>query len=257
MMPVLLGVAWAAVVLAVGWRRRPMTRSLPPVDDTAVDIGEHPPSAVLRWRGCARGAPHRKPRHAAVTVGLLVVGLVVAGPIPSLAAATTAATVREHRWRRRQREIAEARLASLPAAIDLLAVAVAAGLTAREGLRIVAERGPPPLRSTFGALQARLDTGEALATALPRLVVALGEPARGVVRAITVAERDGAPLRTLLGHLADDARRQRRHEVEAAIKRLPVRLSFPLVCCVLPAFVVLTVVPLLADGLSRLGPIGP
>ena len=52
---------------------------------------------------------------------------------------------------------------------------------------------------------------------------------------------------TVLSRLADDARRQRRHDLEAAVRRLPVRLSFPLVCCSLPAFVLLTVVPLVAQ----------
>jgi len=50
-------------------------------------------------------------------------------------------------------------------------------------------------------------------------------------------------------------RRQRRHELEAAVRRLPVRLTFPLACCSLPAFVVLTVVPLTAAGLHQLGPV--
>ena len=76
-----------------------------------------------------------------------------------------------------------------------------------------------------------------------------------MVRAVLTAERDGVPIRSLLVHLADEARRQRRHELEAAVRRLPVRLTFPLACCSLPAFVVLTVVPLAAAGLQRLGPV--
>ena len=76
-----------------------------------------------------------------------------------------------------------------------------------------------------------------------------------MVRAVLTAKRDGVPIRSVLAHLADDARRQQRRELESTVRRLPVRLTFPLACCSLPAFVVLTVVPLLAAGLQRLGPV--
>ena len=145
--------------------------------------------------------------------------------------------------------------ASLPDAVDLLVVAVAAGLSHRQCLQLVAERGPPPIRPAFQDVVARIDVGEALAVALPRLTSSVGEPARGLVRAITVAERDGVPVAALLTRLAEDSRRQRRHALEAAVRRLPVRLTFPLACCGLPAFLLLTVVPLLAAGLRRLGPV--
>ena len=111
------------------------------------------------------------------------------------------------------------------------------------------------LRPAFVDVIARVDAGAPLGEALPRLVDSVGEQARSMVRAVLTAERDGVPIRSLLAHLADEARRQRRHELEAAVRRLPVRLTFPLACCSLPAFVVLTVVPLAAAGLQRLGPV--
>jgi tight adherence protein C len=119
----------------------------------------------------------------------------------------------------------------------------------------VAERGPAELRSTFAEVVARMDAGEPLAVALPRLVTTVGEPARALVRAVVTAEQDGSPVRSVLGRLADDARRQRRQDLDAAVRRLPVRLTFPLALCALPAFVLLTVVPLLAAGLRRMGPL--
>jgi Flp pilus assembly protein TadB len=191
-----------------------------------------------------------------VGIALVVVGLAAGSPLLAILLGGGVALVREYRWRRAQRQWTADRLAELPRAIDLLAIALAAGLTPRQGIRLLGERGPPRLRAAFADVQARLDGGEPLVNALPRLITHLGEPGRGLVRAITVAERDGVPLRTLLGTLADEARRQRRHDLETSIRKLPVRLAFPLACCVLPAFVVLTIVPLLVGGLSRLGPIG-
>ena len=52
--------------------------------------------------------------------------------------------------------------------------------------------------------------------------------------------------------MADEARQHRRRGAEAAARELPVRLSFPLVLCTLPAFVLVAIVPLLVGALSSL-----
>jgi Flp pilus assembly protein TadB len=194
-------------------------------------------------------------RQVAPLLASGLLGWVLVGPVGVVASSGLIVLVRRARSARAARRAAVARAARLPDAIDLLVVAGSAGLTARHGLRLVAQRGPPVLRPAFVDVIARVDAGAPLGEALPRLVDSVGEQARSMVRAILTAERDGVPIRSLLGHLADEARRQRRHELEAAVRRLPVRLTFPLACCSLPAFVVLTVVPLAAAGLQRLGPV--
>jgi len=55
------------------------------------------------------------------------------------------------------------------------------------------------------------------------------------------AERYGTPLLPALDRLALDARLDRRRRAEEAARRVPVKLLFPLVLCVLPAFGLLTV----------------
>jgi tight adherence protein C len=249
----LLALAWATVPLGLGWRHRPVNRS---VDPPRVQAERRP------WAGGgppglrASPYPRRSAPLALIALGLLVVvGIVVGHPFIGVTSAACVAGGRVLSRRARARAAAAAREAALPRAIDLLVVAVAAGLSPRQGLQVVADRGPVVVRPAFSVVCNRLVGGEALADALPRLVDQIGGPARGLVRAVLMAERDGAPLRVLLGHLADDARRQRRHDLEVAIRRLPVRLAFPLVGCTLPAFLVLTVAPLLASGLSRLGPL--
>jgi tight adherence protein C len=52
--------------------------------------------------------------------------------------------------------------------------------------------------------------------------------------------------------LAAEVRAERRRRAEAAARRVPVKLLFPLVLCVLPAFGLLTVVPLLAGAATSL-----
>jgi tight adherence protein C len=182
-------------------------------------------------------------------------GLVVLGPLGAGALVVALVLARRAAAVRSARRASARRRSRLPDAIDLLTVSAAAGLTHREGIRLVAERGPAELRSAFAEVVARMDAGEPLAVALPRLVTTVGEPARALVRAVVTAEQDGSPVRSVLGRLADDARRQRRQDLDAAVRRLPVRLTFPLALCALPAFVLLTVVPLLAAGLRRMGPL--
>ena len=70
--------------------------------------------------------------------------------------------------------------------------------------------------------------------------------------ALTTSERTGAPVGPALARLAAEERAAARRRVESHARRVPVRLLFPLVFLVLPAFVVLTVVPGLAAGMARL-----
>jgi len=238
--PVALALGWSAVVMAIGRAHRSVARPS--------DLAPAQPPL-----GGTRRATPLRPLALLLASGLL--GAVLVGPVGAVAATGLLVVLRQARSARAARRASAARAARLPDAIDLLVVAGSAGLTARQGLRLVAERGPPELRPAFLDVIGRVDTGAPLGEALPRLVDAVGEQARSMVRAVLTAERDGVPIRSLLGHLADEARRQRRHELEAAVRRLPVRLTFPLACCSLPAFVVLTVVPLTAAGLQRLGPV--
>ena len=62
-----------------------------------------------------------------------------------------------------------------------------------------------------------------------------------------------AKLAPALEQLSAEARRSRRRRDEADARRLPVRLSFPLVVCTLPSFVLLAIAPAVLAALSSLG----
>jgi tight adherence protein C len=158
------------------------------------------------------------------------------------------------RWRAlRAARVWSARVAAaMPELVDLVAAGIAAGCTARHAMLSSRRAAPGALHPALDRLAARLDRGERFADALGRLAGDLGEPARPLVSALRAHERDGVPLHPTLERIAADARRQRRQQAEAAIHRLPVRLSVPLVTCTLSAFVVLTVVPLGAATLRSL-----
>ena len=69
---------------------------------------------------------------------------------------------------------------------------------------------------------------------------------------MSAAVRDGLPLPPVLDRLTDEATTSRRRQGEAAARRLPVRLSFPLVVCTLPSFVLLAIAPAVLGALSTL-----
>ena len=159
-----------------------------------------------------------------------------------------------HMWRRRrERRAAEAGLiAEVPDLVDLFRVAAGAGLTVHHAIEAVRGVSVGPVALALGTVRRRVAYGERLSDALPELAGALGEPTRPLVAALVSAERDGAPFRDPLERAATIARDVRRRRAEETARRVPVQLLFPLVACVLPAFALLTVVPLLAGTLRTL-----
>jgi tight adherence protein C len=159
---------------------------------------------------------------------------------------------------RRRHEAAVA--AAAPDLVDLFAVAIAAGLNVRLAVDAVSTRAPPgPLRQALAAVRAEVAAGHRLADALERLPATLAgggatpdETLRGLTSALVDAERYGTALGPTLDRLAAEARRARQRRAEEAARRIPVQLLFPLVTCILPAFGLLTVAPLIAGGLRAL-----
>ena len=57
----------------------------------------------------------------------------------------------------------------------------------------------------------------------------------------------------MLDQLAVEVRASRRRLDQADARKLPVRLSFPLVACTLPSFVLLAIAPAVIAAISSLG----
>jgi tight adherence protein C len=134
-------------------------------------------------------------------------------------------------------------------AADLLAVAVAAGLTPYLALQVGARFATGAAGSRLEAVIRAAEGGERLADALD------AESARtpGLAPLLAVlanSERSGAPAGPSLTRLAVSVRAQARRRAMARARTVPVRLLFPLVFLVLPAFLVLTVAPVVLAGLN-------
>src|SRR5690606_34724923 len=120
---------------------------------------------------------------------LVVLLLAVAWP-PGAAAAVLAAAVRLVSVRRRRaRAELDAVWAELPEVVELLALAVGAGLTPAHALGAVSNLLDGPVSRSFGEAIARTGAGERLADALAGAAPGVGHPSRPVFDALVAAER--------------------------------------------------------------------
>jgi pilus assembly protein TadC len=71
--------------------------------------------------------------------------------------------------------------------------------------------------------------------------------------AADASESTGMPLAATLTALASDRRRVAAAASRERLAKLPVKMLFPLAFLILPGFVLLTVIPPLISGLSKLG----
>lgn len=155
--------------------------------------------------------------------------------------------------RRRERRRQDAAVqAELPEVVDLFVLAVGAGLTVALAVPSVARHERGHVGTALDEVARRARLGARLADALADLPVLVGERARPLANVLVASERYGVALLPALERLATETRLDRRRAAEAAARRVPVKLLFPLVLCTLPAFALLTVVPLLAGSLRSL-----
>jgi tight adherence protein B len=77
-----------------------------------------------------------------------------------------------------------------------------------------------------------------------------GASVAGVAEVIALSESSGLPAAALLRARADDLRREREAAHGRAVQRLGVHLVMPMGLCLLPAFVLLGIVPVVVDLLG-------
>ncbi len=156
---------------------------------------------------------------------------------------------------RRRREAVARSLAisrELPEVIDLFGLALAGGGSVHHALALVARRPIGPVSRRLADADAAVRHGARLGDELDAVLGDIGPPVRPLIRALTGAEHYGTSIEQTLERIAGEARHTRRRDAEARARRIPVRLLGPLVLGVLPAFVLLTVVPTVARTLQGL-----
>lgn len=186
-----------------------------------------------------------------VIAGIAFMGALAFGPSGAPVLAISAGASMAMRDRSVRYRESEAIRRAIPEVVGLLSVAASAGLNPHRSIQVVSElvNGPiAPLMARAGAL-AR--AGYTAAESLANIAEASGlDEFRSMSRAFGASERQGVPLAPALRRLGRDLAEQRRRRAEAAARKAPVRVLFPLVVCVLPAFVLLAVIPVFVDTLN-------
>lgn len=147
------------------------------------------------------------------------------------------------RIRGRKRQIVNA----LPDVLDCLVVCVEAGMGFDAALARVAEQPEvalSPLHQELGRTHLEVRAGRPRDEALKALAERAGvEELRAVVAAFVQATRLGTPLGKTLRVHADGARVQRRHRAEKQAHMAPVKMIFPTVLFLMPAFFLVAMAP--------------
>ena len=155
------------------------------------------------------------------------------------------------RIKARQREITH----TLPDVLDLLMVCVEAGMGFDAAVARVAEQPEgrhSPLHEEMLRMHLEVRAGRPRAEALRALGERTGvDDIKAMVSAFIQTERLGTPLGKTLRVHADTARVQRRHRAEERAHLAPLKMLFPTVFFLMPAFFLVTLAPSLL-GLLRL-----
>ena len=129
----------------------------------------------------------------------------------------------------------------LPNALDMLTISVEAGLSFDAALAQVARNTEGPLAAEFARVLQEMQIGMGRTAAIR----AMGERSavpdlKSFATAMVQADEFGIPIAEVLRVQAKEMRVKRRQRAEERAQKIPVKILFPLIFCVMPAiFVVL------------------
>ena len=187
----------------------------------------------------------------AFVAGFLGVLVWLAGPSPAAALLAVALAALAYfvpdviisgRARRRQRAIQT----KLPGALDQISVSVEAGLGFDAALARVGQAGSGPLAEellrTLQDIRLGLRRRDAMERLLDRTDV---DDLRRFVHAMRLADGYGIPIAQVLRVQSAELRDKRRQRAEEQAMKLPVKIIFPVIFCILPALFAVVIGPLI------------
>ena len=140
------------------------------------------------------------------------------------------------RTKRMQRE--------LPDALDLLTISVEAGLAFDAAIAQVARNTEGPLAEEFFRVLQEMQIGTGRMNALRGLAERTDLPdLRSFVGAMVQADAFGIPISSVLRVQAKEMRIKRSQRAEEAAQKIPVKILFPLIFCILPCLFVVIIGP--------------
>jgi Flp pilus assembly protein TadB len=148
----------------------------------------------------------------------------------------------------RRRRVAAER--DLPGLVHLLAAALETGCATGEAARIVCSAFPGPAADLLEPVPTKLALGVDPVTAWQSLLD--HPPVAPLGRVMVRAHRSGAAVVAEVDRLADELAQRERLDVEERARSVGVKAAVPLGLCLLPSFVLIGIVPLVASLMGSL-----
>jgi Flp pilus assembly protein TadB len=207
--------------------------------------------------GSARDAPARAlPRPGAgaaavlIALGLAVVVGGVAGALLGLVAGAVVRLVVPRLQGQDERRRQDALARQAPLCVDLVAACLASGAAPDVAVEAAARAVGAPSADVLLPAVAALRLGADPAAVWRE--VARVDGLAALARAVARSQHSGAALADLLPRVAEEVRAESRARADARIRTAAVRLTAPLGAALLPAFVLLGVVPVVASWVGVL-----
>ncbi len=201
---------------------------------------------ALTRSGLGRSRRELVGMKAAALAAAALAGLLLGGPLLAAALAPIGFRAPDLGVARAARRRLASADREVPVLLDLLAVATSAGLPAQLAFRRAVEAAEGPLADDLRPVLDSTDLGGRWRDELRTVCARLELPdLRRLVGTLARSESLGSPLSEELARLARDVREARRARATERARAAPVKMLFPLVFLVLPAFLLLTVVPVL------------
>jgi len=132
----------------------------------------------------------------------------------------------------------------LPDAIDLLTISVESGLGFDAAVQQVARNTEGPLAEEFSRVLREMQIGQGRADALRALGERTNVPdMRSFVGAMVQADSFGIPVAQVLRVQSSEMRVKRRQRAEERAQQVPVKITIPLIFCILPTLFIAVMGP--------------
>ena len=133
---------------------------------------------------------------------------------------------------------------ALPDALDLLTISVEAGMPFDSAVAQVATKTTGPLAEEFSRLLQEMQIGLGRTAAIKAMGARSDVPElRSFASAMVQADRLGIPVSNVLRIQAAEMRVKRSQRAEEAAQKVPVKILFPLIFCILPVLFIVILGP--------------
>lgn len=141
----------------------------------------------------------------------------------------------------------------LPELIDLLVVAVEAGLGFSAAIKSASERLQGPLGAEMRLMLQEQKMGLSVIEALKNVLARVETPSlRSFVRSIVQGEQLGISIGQVLRSVADEMRKRRKAAAEERAQKAPIKMLFPLIFLIFPAMFIILLGPAIFAFLDAL-----